>query len=255
MAHLFGKQNPSQIPELADIELRYYSQPRATRIPAQSSAEIFYLLLCHNAGVGREVVKLLQPDVCDINDDKKLFEVLKEEYDILRERWWSRISLWTLQSIKFARFELYEDEVVDIRQLDEVPPPNRDYEYRHGPPNPPDLQPPIGSNLLMHCFMYPGKIGSGKRRLRKIPRRLRDRLALAPEDNDTIGWGLQFVEGWSKKRLMYAVAVSFGATSLLVLILFSILGHNIQNAAAIASFMLSFVTIGITTLQAALHMS
>jgi len=55
------------------------------------------------------------------------------------------------------------------------------------------------------------------------------------------------------KRLMYAAELSFGLTSLFVIILVSVIGHNIQNAAAIASFMLSFVTIGIATLQAALH--
>jgi hypothetical protein len=39
------------------------------------------------------------------------------------------------------------------------------------------------------------------------------------------------------------------------MILVSILGHDIQNAAAITSFILSFITIWIATAQAALHMS
>jgi len=33
----------------------------------------------YNAGVGQEVIKLRQPDVCDIDSDKKLFEFLKED--------------------------------------------------------------------------------------------------------------------------------------------------------------------------------
>jgi hypothetical protein len=259
MLSMIGQQlknlAPRQEPKLVETEMRYYSEARATRNPAQSSAEVFYLLLCHNAGVGADVVKLRQLDICDINTDRKLFQFMQDEYNILRKRWGSWISLWALQTIRFARFELYEDEIVDIRKLDEVPPPERDGEYRHGPPNPPELHPPIGSNLLMHCFMHPDKIGPGKKRLRKIPRRLKERLALVEDDRDTIGWGLQFVEGWSKKRLMYAVAVSFGLASFLLLILLSIMGHNIQNAAAIASFMLSLVTIWIATLQTGLHMS
>ena len=49
--------------------------------------------------------------------------------------------------------------------------------------------------------------------------------------------------------------MSFGLSSLLVMILVSILGHNIQDAGAIASYMLYFLVIGLATLQAALNMS
>jgi hypothetical protein len=50
-------------------------------------------------------------------------------------------------------------------------------------------------------------------------------------------------------------ALTFGVGSFVVIVSVSMLGHDIQNAAAIASFMLSFVTIGIATVQAALHMT
>ncbi len=242
-------------PELVSTELRYYSDARTTRTPAHGSGEVFYLLLCHNDGVGGEIVKLRQPDICDINNDQKLFKFLHEEYKTLRERWWNWVSLWTLQSIKFVRFELYANELVDVKKLDEVPPPTQDNEYRHGPPNPPELNPPLGSTLLMHLFKHPELAGTRKHCLKKIPRKIRNRLAVLNEEDDAIGWGLQFIEGWSKKRLMYMTALTFGLSSFLVILLVSILGHNIQNAAALASFMLSFVTIGIATAQAALHMN
>lgn len=239
-------------PALVNAELRYYSDARATRTPAHTSGDIFYLLLCHNSGVGAEVVKLRQPDICDINNDHKLFSFLHEEYITLRKRWWTWISLWTLQSIKFV---LHENELVYVKKVDEVPPPAKDNDYRHGPPNPPELNPPLGPTILMHLFKHPEKAGTKNKCLKKIPRKLRNRLAVLDEEEDAIGWWLQFVEGWSKKRLMYMTALTFGLSSLIVLVVVSILGHNIQNAAAIASFMLSFVTIGIATAQAALHMS
>jgi len=242
-------------PALVNTELRYYSDARATRTPAHTSGEVFYLLLCHNSGIGAEVVKLRQPDICDINNDHKLFSFLHEEYIALRKRWWTWISLWTLQSIKFVRFELHENELVDVKKVDEVPPPTKDNEYRHGPPNPPDLNPPLGPTLLMHLFKHPEEAGTKKLCLKKIPRKLRNRLAVIDEEEDAIGWGLQFVEGWSKKRLMYTTALTFGLSSFVVMVLVSVLGHDVQNAGAIASFMLSFVTIGIATAQAALHMS
>jgi hypothetical protein len=129
--------------ELVSTELRYYSDARTTRTPAHPSGEVFYLLLCHNSGIGAGVVKLRQPDICDINNDHKFFSFLHEEYITLRKRWWTWISVWTLQSIKFVRFELYENALVDVKKLDEVPPPTKDHEYRHGPPNPPELNPPL----------------------------------------------------------------------------------------------------------------
>jgi uncharacterized membrane protein len=107
----------------------------------------------------------------------------------------------------------------------------------------------------MHLFKHPELAGTTKHCLKKIPRKLQNRLTVVDEEDDAIGWGLQFIEGWSKKRLMYMTALTFGLSSLVVMILISILGHDIQNAAAIASFMLSFMTIGVATAQAALHMS
>jgi hypothetical protein len=188
----------SERPALVNTELRYYSDARATRTPAHTLGEVFYLLLCHNSGIGAEVVKLRQPDICDINNDHKLFSFLHEEYIILRKRWWTWISLWTLQSIKFVRFELHENELVDIKKVDEVPPPLKDNDYRHGPPNPPELNPPLGPTILMHLFKHPDKAGTKNKCLKKIPRKLRNRLAIIDEEEDAIGWGLQFVEGWSK---------------------------------------------------------
>ena len=249
----FLKSN--KMPGIVDTELRYYSDGRTTRTPSHTSGDVFYLLLCHNDGAGAEIVKLRQPDICDINNDEKLFNFLREEYEELRKSWWAWISLWTLQSIKFVRFDLYENELVDVKKLDEVPPPTKDNEYKHGPPNPPELSPPLGSTLLMHLFKHPTLAGTRKLCLKKIPRKLQNRLIVLNEEDDATGWGLQFIEGWSKKRLMYMTALTFVLSSLVVMILVAILGHDIQNAAAIASFMLSFVTVGIATAQAALHMS
>jgi hypothetical protein len=171
-------------PALVTTELRYYSEARTTRTTAHTLEEVFYLLLCHNSGVGAEIVKLRKPDICDINNDQKLFSFLHEEYITLRKRWWTWISLWTLQSIKFVRFELYENELVDVKKLDEVPPPARNNEYRHGPPNPPELNPPLGSTLLMHLFKHPELAGTRKHYLKKIPGKLRNRLAIVGEEAD-----------------------------------------------------------------------
>jgi hypothetical protein len=107
----------------------------------------------------------------------------------------------------------------------------------------------------MHNFKHPQLTGAGKRCLRMIPRRLNERLTLTADDSDIVGWGLQFIEGWSRKIILYMAGFLYGLGSFLVLVLMSILGKSIQNAAAIASFILTFVTAEIGTLQAAMYMS
>ncbi|KUJ13162.1 uncharacterized protein LY89DRAFT_753673 [Mollisia scopiformis] len=242
-------------PVLVETELRYYSESRATRTPPHTLAEVYYLLTCYNDRVGAEAVRLRQLDVSDIDNDQALFQCLHAEYSMLRTRWCRWLSLWSLQSIRFAKFELFGNDLIDIKKLDEVPPPTKDLEYRHGPPNPPKIIPPLGPEFLKHMFQHPELAGSNRHCLNKIPRRLRDRLVVVDRDYPPLGWGLQFVEGWSKRRLMYVAAVIFGLGSFIVMILVSVLGQNIQNAGAIASFMLSLVTIGVAALQAGMHMS
>jgi uncharacterized membrane protein len=65
---------------------------------------------------------------------------------------------------------------------------------------------------------------------------------------------LQFIEGWSWKRLVYIAAIHFCLTALLMIFV-SAIDHNIQTAGAIAGFILSIFTAGIAIMQAALYMS
>jgi hypothetical protein len=242
-------------PALVETELRYYSEARATRTPPPTSAQVYYLLACYHDRAGTEAIRLRQLDISDIDSDERLFQCLHDEYTMLRIHWRRVLSLCTLRSIRFAQFELFNHDLVDVKKLDNVPPPSKNLEYKHGPPNPPDVIPPLGPTFLAHMFKHPELAGPNRHCLNKIPRRLKDRLVIVDRDYPPLGWGLQFVEGWSKKRLMYVTAGIFGLGSLIVMILVSVLAHNIQNAGAIASYVLALVTIGIAALQTGMHMS
>lgn len=115
--------------------------------------------MCHNDGVGHETIKLKQLDISDVDLDTNLFQCLRDEYMALRKHWWLRISPWSLKSIRFVRFELYENDLVDINKLDDVPPSEMNDEYRHRPPNAPEVCPPLGSTLLLHLLGYPACAG------------------------------------------------------------------------------------------------
>jgi len=63
------------------------------------------------------------------------------------------------------------------------------------------------------------------------------------------------VEGWDVKKIWIAGFLLFGLGSLLLGILWAVFGHSIQDAFAIASYVVSFATLSIGTVQAVLHLN
>jgi len=68
------------------------------------------------------------------------------------------------------------------------------------------------------------------------------------------GWGLQFVEGWDMKTIWMIAFLGFAVGSLLVGVLWAVYGHSVQNAFAIAGYMVGLLGISLGTLQAVLVM-
>jgi hypothetical protein len=61
-------------------------------------------------------------------------------------------SLQALSWIKFVHFELYSGELVDVRKVDDIPPPEH-LQYRYAPV-PPDVIPP-GMKFLILLPLIP----------------------------------------------------------------------------------------------------
>ena len=165
----------------------------------------------------------------------------------------SYLSLRRLSSIKFVHFVMYPSEFVNVSRPDipPVPPPeNKDYRYQ---PAPPELIPPVGENYIMHLFEHPHDAADGPFCLNRFPKKLKERLKCIGGDINP-GWGLQFVEEWDVRKIWIICFVFFGLGSLLIGILWAIYGHSIQDAFAIASYMLGFATVTVGTIQALLVM-
>lgn len=160
------------------------------------------------------------------------------------------MSLRTLESIKFVHFEMYRSSLVDVRKVDNVPPPGH-VEYRYAPA-PPELIPPIGERHLLHLFQHPDCADEESICVGRFPKKLKERLQCKGGVNP--GWGLQFVEGWHWKKIWIIGFVFFALGRLLVGVLWSVYGHSIQNAFAIASYMVALGTVSVGTLQALLVM-
>ena len=115
--------------------------------PVVSPPELLYLLLCYSEG--QYATRLLQLDLATVMCDKILFGIIRQNYYEMRGKWHQYLSLRTLESIKFVHFEMYRSGLVDVRKTDDVPPPTHlGYRYE---PAPPDIMPPVGDGLMVHC--------------------------------------------------------------------------------------------------------
>ena len=219
-------------------------------IPAAPSVESIFLLICYDQG--KYATRLLQLDLTTLEteSDKALFHILRKSYYELRPNWRSWMSFRTLESIRFVHFEMYKSELVDIRKQDDVP-PLEDVEYRYKPA-PPDIMPPVGIRHLMHVFQNPDCAEEESLCLSRFPKKLKERLRC--KGGTKPGWGLQFKEGLDTKKLWITMFVVFGLGSLTMGISWAILKHSIQDAFAIAAYMLAFATVTIGTVRAMLVM-
>ena len=105
---------------------------------------------------------------------------------------------------------------------------------------------------MMHLFHHPSHAEDDSTCLERFPKKLKERLKCSGGVN--AGWGLQFVEGWNIKRIWVLAFVIFGLGSLLIGVLWAVYERSIQDAFAIANYMVAFATVSVGTVQAFLAM-
>ncbi|KAJ8058189.1 hypothetical protein OCU04_012388 [Sclerotinia nivalis] len=227
------------------------SNPNAVE-PTPLPVELLYLLLCYPSG--RYATRLLQLDLHNLEpkSDQSLFTILRSNYKSMRGQFFSLISLKTLKSIKFVHFEMYRSSLIDVRQKDVIPPPNH-IEYRYSPA-PSEVIPPVGDNHLMHLFLHPDHADEDTVCLDRFPKKLKEKLCCKKGQPTNFGWGLEFVEGWDMKSIWIISFVIFGIGSLLLGILWAVYKHSIQDAFAIAGYMVSFTAVSVGAIQSLLVM-
>ncbi|TEY61539.1 hypothetical protein BOTCAL_0167g00140 [Botryotinia calthae] len=220
--------------------------------PILLPVENLYLLLCYPSG--RYATRLLQLGLHNLEpkSDQSLFNTLRTNYRSMRGRFLNLVSLKTLKSIKFVHFEMYRSSLIDVRQKDVIPPPDH-IEYRYSP-TPPEVIPPIGDNHLMHLFLHPDHADEDTVCLDRFPKKLKEKLSCRKGQPTNFGWGLEFVEGWDIKSIWIVAFIVFGIGSLLLGILWAVYKHSIQDAFAIAGYMVSFTAISVGAIQSLLVM-
>src|ERR1700712_1992407 len=103
---------------------------------------------------------------------------------------------------------------------------------------------------MMHLFQNPSHAKTDSICLERFPKKLLGKMTC--NGNANLGWGLQLVEGWDIKKIWIIAFVLFGLGSLLTGILWAHFKHSVQDAFAIAAYMVAFATIALGTAQVAL---
>ncbi|KAL8853324.1 MAG: hypothetical protein Q9221_001800 [Calogaya cf. arnoldii] len=212
--------------------------------PPPPDPENLYLLLC--IPYAKHGTKCIHMDLCSLQSDQVFFRNLKIHYNELRGKWKSTFALKKLVSIQFVRFGMYKSELADIHKTDEIiPPESRKHEYRYNP-IPAEIIPPIGPNHMMHLYHHPEDAEVEATCMDKIPKKLREKLRLCPNQGTRLGWGIYFVEG-----LNWLMIWILGSTGLVLSILFGViwtlLKDDMQGGFGVAAcMMMSFgFTVGI----------
>ncbi|RCI08677.1 hypothetical protein L249_4854 [Ophiocordyceps polyrhachis-furcata BCC 54312] len=175
--------------------------------PSFKSAGAFhhgFVLLC--IPYMRWATNVHHVDICGHSVAINFFKQLPLIYNKARGnqwRWWLR----RVKSIEFVKFEMFHDNLVNIAMSPSIP--DLPIDKRHYVHDSVEMMPPIGPNLLMHCFDDPDKMNEVLPIvLKRIPKRL-GRLNVCPEKGSSYGWGLQFVEGLNEFSVVLCCSAGF----------------------------------------------
>nr|OQO24239.1 hypothetical protein B0A51_12295 [Rachicladosporium sp. CCFEE 5018] len=102
-----------------------------------------YLLLC--IPFKRHATKLAHVPTPSPISDTHFFRLLRYQYTTLRGRFRRLFSIRTLAELHFVHFEVFHNDLADIRKLDVIPPDTQRDKYIYNP-MPAEYVTPIGKN-------------------------------------------------------------------------------------------------------------
>ena len=220
----------------------------STQLPAGNERRGLCIFLC--IPYRRTANKMYPGVVEDVSTDNVLFSSLRSIYKTTREVHISFLSLKTIKSIRFVRFEVYSQGLVDVRTTPDMPDESRRDEYSFHP-MPAEFIPPIGENHMMHLYTYPEEADHTGICLGKIPKKIGGLGWLPTQSQGSkVGWGLHFVEGLDVMKLWVWGFIGF-MMSIMFGIAWSMIKDDMQSGFAVAACMLTGLLFTTGMVQAA----
>ncbi|KAL4861675.1 hypothetical protein BDV12DRAFT_179897 [Aspergillus spectabilis] len=228
-------------------------QSNATQQPNEPSAkcqDTLHLLLCidkENSGT-----PLQQEQLEGINTDRQLFLFLRSKYF---RQWNVRnwLTLRNIGSLSLSRFAVDFSNFAEVHKHVSICEPacvclppvdrlDREYRCRPAPEVKPKYEPAIGAQRLTHYFLSPQCVNATQKTiLAQLPKRVG--YLSASSDQEEIGWGIHFQEGWHWRTVNFVVIILVASFSLVFAIVWSITKSDIQGAFAVSSFWLTLGTL------------
>jgi hypothetical protein len=210
-----------------------------------------YLLLC--IPFKSHANKLMNIDTTTPpSSDIAFFRLLRQTYVKNRGAFRNLFSIRALSEIRFVQFEVFRNDLADVRKFDCIPPEAQkdNYLYR---PMPAEFEPPIGKNQMRHLYDHPDHADDLPVCYSRVPRKLRKRLAAAPGLGRSEGWGICFIEGVSWPRVC-ALGLAGVLASTIFGVVWTVVQKDIQGGFGVASYMLGVLVLGLGALQGAFEM-
>ncbi|KIW06449.1 uncharacterized protein PV09_02893 [Verruconis gallopava] len=203
-----------------------------------------WLYACMNEGKWCTKMRHLDVNFARIGSDKDLALALSNLYTQVNKKWTKILKLRGLTSIRFVQFELHRNRIADISRSPALPDPfsaeGFSYEFE-----PHDLNPPVGSNYLMHLFKHPEDYDNELITYSRTPKR-RDRLELGT------GWGLELVEDFLAERVWGALLAMLMLGSIIFTITWAYKkGDDIRGAFGVACYTVTAASLLLAWAQAA----
>jgi hypothetical protein len=210
-----------------------------------------FLLLC--VPFKRHANKLLNIDTSmPPQTDVMFFKLLRRTYNDHRGHFRNFLSLRAMSEIRFVQFEVFRNDLADVRKFDCIPPEaQRDnYLYR---PMPATFEPPIGKNQMRHLYDHPDHADDLPICFSRVPRKLRERLSVTPATGTNDGWGICFIESLSWPRVCMLGLLGILASTIFGMA-WTVAKDDIQGGFGVASYMLGVIVLGLGALQGAFEM-
>jgi hypothetical protein len=186
------------------------------------------------------------------SSDIAFFRLLRQTYAKNRGRFRNLFSIRSLSEIRFVQFEVFRNDLADVRRFDCIPPEAQKDNYLYQP-MPAEFEPPIGKNQMRHLYDHPDHADDLPVCYSRVPRKLRERLAAAPGIGRSEGWGICFIEGVSWPRVCALGLVGVLASTIFG-IAWTVVQKDIQGGFGVASYMLGVLVLSLGALQGAFEM-
>lgn len=191
---------------------------------------------------------MLPLQTCPMRSDIDFFHALRAQYKEKTGRYKSILSFKKPIAIRFVKFRLFHRRLVDIQEIDAIPPESEKDEYEYSP-MPADTIPPIGPKLLMHFFLHPDHAAVRPILLANIPKRKKDELVPCPVAGSSMGWGIDITTGVDQLKL-FGICFVGTLVSTIFGIVWAIVRKDIQGGFAVSGFMLTVAVTMIGSLKA-----